>query len=191
MSFCILSKSKNVGNFKIMKLQVVTLLMSITILATSQQTDCPTQLNLFAGAGLPETFHVGLRLNHKDWHYDASAGTTLGGLLTLNGNAAYHFGSSQNSNLCNYKPWFTSLGLSYMQWKSVSANGQDSYLNARIGRDLRANEIISFSLSLGLGVSVYHYYHSSGWGLDLWTPVIPSGQFSIQLKLFELNKKNS
>lgn len=169
---------------------IFSLFVSTAVLCQSKEH--LTQFNVTLGAGLPETFHGGIRINHNQWHYNASFGTTLGGLFTINGNAAYHFGSINISETYKLKPWYTSLGISYMQWESSQAYGQDTYLNGRIGRDFRMNNWFNLSLSLGLGVNIYHYKYDKdpgGWNFDIWVPVIPSGQFSLQFRLFNLNKE--
>lgn len=176
-----------------MKIVLYILSLFFTTSALCQSTGYSTKFNVILGAGLPETFHGGIRVVHKQWHFDASAGNTLGGLFTVNGNAAYHFGGENIIEPSRLKPWYTSLGTSYLEGESTTHYSQDVYLNGRIGRDLRMTDWFKLSLSIGLGVNVYHYKYDKkpgGWNFDIWVPVIPSGQFSLQFRLFELKKSN-
>jgi|TARA_R110000737_G_scaffold182215_1_gene205618 hypothetical protein len=175
--------------------KVILYIISLFVATTAfcQNKNYSTQFNVTLGAGLPETLHGGIRINRKQWHFDASGGTTLGGLFTVNGNAAYHFGSKNNVETNELKPWYTSLGVSYMQRESSTIYSQDTYLNGRIGRDFRMNDWFKLSFSVGLGVIVYHYKYDKdpgGWDFDIWVPVIPSGQFSLQFMIFDLDNSN-
>lgn len=155
----------------------------------SQSDKQPIDLNISAGAGIPEMFHTGLRVDYKNWHFDVSGGTSFDWQFSITGNAAYHFGAIINEDICSMKPWFVSLGGSYMQWESSQAFGQDVYINGRLGRDFNLTDWFKLNLSLGLGVSAYHYKYDknpSGWNFDIWVPVIPSGQFSMQFNLSKI-----
>ena len=129
--------------------------------AYCQQNDGATNVNVFVGAGYPEMFHGGIRVDHKQWHFDASSGTTFREKeFTLNGNAALHLGKKR-SEFSAQKPWYTSLGMSYVQWTELGSNdstnvsivtpgsstetqqgtqeiqalGKRTYINGRFGRD--------------------------------------------------------
>lgn len=92
--------------------------------AFCQQSERSEKVNVFIGAGYPEMFHGGIRLNHKQWHFDASSGTTFQKKeFAVSGNVAYHFGSTKLGEGSIQKPWYTSLGMSYTQWTEMLVQG--------------------------------------------------------------------
>ena len=172
-------------------MKVILYIASVFVATTClcQNKKYSTEFNVAIGAGIPETFHGGIRINHKQWHFDTSLGTTFEELFTVNGNAAYHFGAKNTPETYELKRWFTSLGISYMQWESSKVFGEDVYLNGRIGRDIKMNDWFKLSLSVGLGANLYHYKYDKdpgGWDFDIWLPVIPSAQFYLQFRLFDI-----
>tara|TARA_B110000495_G_C23043860_1_gene629057 strand:+ start:32671 stop:33336 length:666 start_codon:yes stop_codon:yes gene_type:complete len=186
--------------------------------ALCQQSGSSSKVNVIIGIGYPEIFHGGIRVNQKQWHFDASSGTTFQKKeFAVNGNVAYHFGSKKLGEDFIQKLWYTSIGMAYMQWaefgyngpetisvtttgsvtsveytqqgtQEIRAIGKEAYINVRLGRDFRINRWLNLSLSFGLGVNIHHnveyFFGGQGmWG-GLWIPVNPSGQFSLQFKLF-------
>ncbi len=64
--------------------------------ALCQQSGSSSKVNVIIGIGYPEIFHGGIRVNQKQWHFDASSGTTFQKKeFAVNGNVAYHFGSKK------------------------------------------------------------------------------------------------
>ena len=168
----------------------ITLFFAVTT-AFCHDRNSATQLSVILGLGLPESIHSGIRISHKQWHFDASGGTTFGELFTVNGNVAYHFGSKKMIDRFKLKPWYTSFGISYLVAESTTSYSQDLYLNSRIGRDFRMTDRFNLSLSGGLGVNLYHERYDKdpgGWNFDIWLPIIPSGQFSLQFKMFAIKR---
>jgi hypothetical protein len=192
-----------------MRFLAYTLLLFFATPAYCQQSESSTKVNVFLGVGYPETYHGGIRLDQKQWHFDASGGTTFQEKeFTVSGNAAYHFGSKKTDEGFAQKSWYTSLGVSYMQWtkmgnnylptgtvEEIQAISKDIYVNGRVGRDFNLNSWFNLSLSLGLGVIVYedvHYFFGEpGMWSGLRIPITPSGQLSLQLDLSNLRKKRS
>ena len=170
--------------------------------ALGQQSESSTKVYAILGLGFPEMIHGGVRLNHKQWHFDASGGSTFRKKeFAVNGNVAYHFGSKKLGKDFIQKPWYTSLGMSYLQWANMGYNyqpsgtteeiqaiGKEAHVNGRVGRDFRINSWFNLSLSFGFGGIIYkkvHYYFGGpGMWAGLSLPVTLSGQFSLQFKLW-------
>ncbi|MBD3637039.1 MAG: hypothetical protein HUJ25_06800 [Crocinitomicaceae bacterium] len=168
------------------------LFICIFSLSSIGWTQTPSDLKIYAGGGFPDFLHVGLRYNIPKFHFDASAGSTFGGQFTLSGNGAYHFGTKAIPQGEIQKPLFLSLGGSYVTYSSSSAYGQDVYINARFGGDIRFKPWFHLVLSAGLGVNVYHYKYDkepSGWNFDIYLPVIPNARILLSFRLAKFHKQ--
>ena len=165
----------------------------IIFMSPCQDKIVSKDVTAFFGAGFPETYHAGLKFNWQNWHYQVSYGTRFRDMYTLNFNTAYHFGG--HSKFTHQKPWYVSIGGSFIQRNTPQVLEKNFYLNSRVGRQMNVNKWLSITLSGGLGFLIHHHKYnkvpsSNGWNFDIWVPVIPSGQFSLNFILFRRMGKN-
>lgn len=139
---------------------LVSILLSLSLLypsfkATAQEER--EQLNLVAGMGVPEFFHVGARYQWSQ----LQAGITAGGFplpdyrfLTVTGEFFVHFAGS--SNYSDRHPVYARTGFTYLRDASAPYTDARGYLNLRLGRDLNVSETVGFNVDGGFAFELFY-----------------------------------
>lgn len=133
----------------------VSLFLFAPILKTTAQ-EPREQLNLVAGMGIPEFFHVGARYQWPQ----LQAGLVVGGFpmpeyrfLTVTGEVFIHFGGT--SLYSDRKPVYARGGFTYLRDASSPYTDARGYLNVRLGRDINVSESVGFNVDGGFAYEVY------------------------------------
>ena len=115
------------------------------------------QLNLVAGMGVPEFFHVGARYQWPQ----LQAGIVAGGLplpeyrfLTVTGEVFIHFAGA--SVYSDRMPVYARGGFTYLRDASEPYTDARGYLNVRLGRDINISESVGFNMDAGFAFELFY-----------------------------------
>ena len=139
---------------------LVSLLVSLFLFASILKATAQEpreQLNLVAGMGIPEFFHVGARYQWPQ----LQVGLVAGGFphpdyrfITITGELFIHFAGS--SVYSDRQPVYARGGFTYLLDKSSPYTDNRGYLNVRMGRELNISESIGFNLDAGFAFELFY-----------------------------------
>lgn len=139
---------------------LVSLLVSLFLFAPILKTTAQEpreQLNLVAGMGIPEFFHVGARYQWPQ----LQAGLVAGGFplpeyrfLTITGELFIHFAGA--SVYSDRMPVYARGGFTYLRDASSPYTDARGYLNVRLGRDINVSESVGFNVDAGFAFELFY-----------------------------------
>lgn len=136
--------------------------------------------NITVGAGLPESFNVGIWYQFKN----SQAGGTIGYMPSpytpyVIISTAYITHFAGHTELSNRQPWYMRFGLDYMRSENSLWIKEEGFLNIRVGRDFNFTKRVGFSIDGGLVFWLLHnsidkHPQPNKWNLDAIIPVLPT-----------------
>ncbi len=139
------------------------------------------KVNISAGFGVPELYHVGVsrQLDQTQIGFSIGLLPEKKPILSVLGVVYYHFGGT--SKLSKRRPWYVRSGLTYLRTEDEYIIDQSGYIGSRIGRNLNISKKFGIDIDAGIMFEVWHKETEkeprpcSGWFCDweLEMPVYP------------------
>lgn len=157
----------NIDKMKLLTHTTLTFLIFFLIISTGNSQK---KLSLFAGAGIPELYHIGARYQIKQSQFGFSTGWDNESTRSYSGDLFFHYGKI--SSFSSRKVWYNRWNFTYWREKNEYEIIKTYTLSSRIGREFNLSSSFGIGLDAGL---VFRLSESttiikprpSGWDLDL------------------------
>ncbi len=128
------------------------------------------KLSLFAGAGIPELYHIGARYQIKQAQFGFSTGWDNESTRSYSGDLIFHYG--KESLLSSRKVWYNRWNYTYWHEKNEYEIIKTYTLSSRIGREFNLSSSFGIGLDAGLVFKLFDSTKQikprpSGWDWDL------------------------
>lgn len=138
----------------------VLIAVASTYQSGKAQEVTPEKFNIYGGFGLPELFHLGVRMQRTNGQIGLSLGYAPTDLsddehaFTVTADYLRNFGGE--SKWSTRQPWFWRAGLVYLHDATRYRINHDVFANIRIGREFNISKRSGVAFDLGVFTSVFH-----------------------------------